>query len=237
MHLLSALVIQGAVQEVVVPALQANGLHVTCTFEPTTVLESAIRDGARGDVLVAVDTVVDALIAAGILVGPIALVETGIGVAVEAGAPQPDLSTLAGFTATLREARSVAYSRKGASGIAFAALLNRLGLAAEVNARATIIEKGLVAQALLDGRADLAIQQVSELRTVPGIQVAGPLPPEIQVTTRFSAAIFADALQRPAARDLMAALQSEAARASYVAYGLILADDAVVSPTIAERRQ
>jgi molybdate transport system substrate-binding protein len=164
--LFSALVIQGAVNEVIAPAYKAaTGGELIIHFDPTSVLVTRILGGERGDVIVAIDKNIDELIAAGIVSerGRVPLVRTGVGIAVRAGAAKPDISTLSAFKRALLGARSVAYSRTGASGIYFAALVERLGIAEAINARATIIEKGLVAEALLFGAADIAVQQLSEL--------------------------------------------------------------------------
>ena len=103
-----------------------------------------------------------------------------VGIAVKAGAPKPDISSLATFKAALLAARSVAYSKIGASGLFFAGLIERLGIAAEVNAKAVIVPSGFTAERLTSGEADLAVQQISELMVVPGIEVVGLLPAEIQ---------------------------------------------------------
>ena len=89
--------------------------------------------------------------------------------------------------AALLGARSVAYSRIGASGILFAQLIERLGIAAEINARAMIIPQGFTAERLVSGEADLAVQQISELKQVGGIEVVGPIPHELQTPAVFSA--------------------------------------------------
>jgi molybdate transport system substrate-binding protein len=81
----------------------------------------------------------------------------------------------------------VAYSRIGASGILFAQLIERLGIASEVNARARIIPSGLTAELLVSGEAELAVQQLSELKQVPGIEVVGPIPRHLQTPAVFSA--------------------------------------------------
>jgi molybdate transport system substrate-binding protein len=81
----------------------------------------------------------------------------------------------------------VAYSRIGASGILFAQLIERLGIAAEINARATIIPSGFTAERLVTGEPDLAVQQISELKQVAGIEVVGPILRELQTPAVFSA--------------------------------------------------
>src|SRR6202012_3790035 len=93
----------------------------------------------------------------------------------------------AALRATLLGARCVAYSRLGASGIFFAQLIERMGIAAEINARAHIIPSGFTAERLVSGEADLAVQQLSELKLVSGIEVVGPIPLHLQSPAVFSA--------------------------------------------------
>jgi molybdate transport system substrate-binding protein len=81
----------------------------------------------------------------------------------------------------------VAYSRLGASGILFAKLIGRLGISSDINARAVIIPQGFTAEKLVTGEADLAVQQISELKQVAGIEVVGPIPYELQTPAVFSA--------------------------------------------------
>ncbi len=221
--LFSALVVQGAVNEFIVPAYGAAAkTKLIVQFDPTSVLMTRIKSGERGDVIVAIDKNIDELIEAGIVSarGRVPLVRTGVGIAVCAGAAKPDISTVSGFRQSLLDARSVAYSRTGASGIYFAALIDKLGIADEINSRSTIIDKGLIAEALLAGTADIAVQQLSELATVAGVDVVGPLPAEIQHTTDFSAALFCAAVDNQAAVKLVSMLVSEDAQREYRRFGL-----------------
>ena len=105
----------------------------------------------------------------------------------KAGAPHPDIATEAALRAALLGARSVAYSRLGASGILFAKLIEQLGIASDINARAVIIQQGFTAEKLVTGEADLAVQQISELKQIEGIEVVGPIPRELQTPAVFSA--------------------------------------------------
>jgi molybdate transport system substrate-binding protein len=85
----------------------------------------------------------------------------------------------------------VAYSRIGASGIFFAQLIERLGIAAEVNARAVVIPSGFTAERLVTGEADLAVQQISELKQIAGVEIVGPIPRDLQTPAVFSAGLVA----------------------------------------------
>lgn len=183
LSLFSGLAVKGVLERSVLPGfVEAAGCSVRATFEPTTILERMIAEGARPDVVVGVKDAVRGLAAAGLLdpatLAP--LVRSGIGIAVVPGSTPPAIGTAEELASALRAARSVAYSRSGASGVYFARLLERLGIAEQVNERACILPGGFTAEALLDGRADLAVQQVIELASVPGVRILGPLPDEVQ---------------------------------------------------------
>ena len=102
----------------------------------------------------------------------------------------------------------MAYSRIGASGILFAQLIERMGIAAEINARAAIIPSGFTAERLVTGEADLAVQQISELKQVAGIEVVGPIPRELQTPAVFSAGRMAASNKAAQAERLLRFLAS-----------------------------
>jgi molybdate transport system substrate-binding protein len=128
------------------------------------------------------------------------LARSFVGIAVKTGAAHPDIATETALRATLLAARSVAYSRIGASGILFAQLIERMGIAEEINARARIIPSGFTAERLVSDEADLAVQQISELKQVADVEVVGPIPHHLQTPAVFSAGRVA-ASQRVAQAD------------------------------------
>jgi molybdate transport system substrate-binding protein len=136
------------------------------------------------------------------------LARSYVGVAVKSGAPHPDIADEAALRAALLVARAVAYSRIGASGILFAALIERMGIAAEVNARAIILPSGLTAERLVSGEAELAVQQISELKQVDGIEVVGPIPHALQTPAVFSAGLMTTSSRRDQAEHLLRHLAS-----------------------------
>jgi len=134
------------------------------------------------------------------------LAKTGVGVVVKAGTPLPDISTVEAFKRTLLAAKSVAYidpAAGGSSGIYVAKLLERLGIAKEVNAKAVLVHGGEVATHIADGEAEIGIHQISEILPVKGATLVGPLPPEIQNFTVYSAGLSTAATDHPAAADLI----------------------------------
>lgn len=194
-RLMSTLAIAGLLREAA-PALEAAlGARVQVDLAPTKTLEARIRAGERADAAVLTAEAVAALAAAGVLDGMTArpLAHSRVGLAVKAGAPHPDISDVAALRRTLLDVPALCYSRAGASGIFFAGLIERLGIAKEVNAKAIVIPQGFTAEKLLTGEAAIAFQQVSELMEVPGIEIVGALPEGAQTVAVFSGAAFAGA--------------------------------------------
>jgi molybdate transport system substrate-binding protein len=146
------------------------------------------------DVAVLTPEAIDGLIKDGkVVAGSRAdLAKVGIGVVVKAGAPLPDIGTVEAFKKALLAAKSVAYidpAAGGSSGIYVGRLLERLGIAKDVNAKAKLIQGGAVADAIADGEAEIGIHQISEILPVKGVVLVGPLPAEIQNFTVYSAGV------------------------------------------------
>jgi molybdate transport system substrate-binding protein len=165
----------------------AKGVTLDADYAPTVGLLKRLRDGEKADVLILTREGLDELVAGGAVVAAskIDLARSYVGLAVKAGAPHPDISTEAALVSALLAARSVAYSKIGASGIYFAELIERLGIAAEVNAKATITA-GFTAERLMSGEADIAVQQLSELKQVAGAELVGPIPLSLQTAAIFT---------------------------------------------------
>ena len=221
-RILSTRAVQGALPALMAEIERSAGAQVAVEFGPTNALIDRIKAGARTDVAILTREAVDELAALGILDGGSAvdLVRSLVGLAVKAGAPKPDIGTLEAFTATLLAARSIVYSRLGQSGVFFAGLIERLGIAEAVNAKAIVIPSGLTGELVARGEVEMALQQLSELRAVPGLDIVGPLPAGAQKPSVFSAAIFAGSAQAVPARGLLQALTSAHAAAAFMAAGL-----------------
>lgn len=222
LRILSSLAVERALTLQLLPAFaRAEGETPQVEWNPTKVMIKRIADGARGDVTILIDEYFPDLVAQGIIdeasITPIAT--AGMGFAVAPGAAHPDLSDVENVKKALLEARSVAYSRAGASGLYFASMIEKLGIAEQVNAKASIIPEGFTAREIVAGRADMAIQQISELMTVEGIEIAGPLPPELQQDTNFSVAMFRGVVN-PLAGRFLDYMTSPEAHDAYRAGGL-----------------
>jgi len=187
-RLLSTLALKGAVERLAGQYQATAGTKLEADYAPTVGLLKRLREGERADVLILTREGLDELASEGAVVeaSKVDLARSFVGIAVMTGQPHPDISTVAALCKTLVAARSVAYSKIGASGIYFAELIRRLGIAETINARATITA-GFTAERLVTGEADLAVQQISELKQIAGIEVIGPIPYELQTAAVFTA--------------------------------------------------
>lgn len=221
-RMMCALAVRAPFDRVVLPAYAAGGGSIELFWGPTTLIQDKLARGETTDAVLLTTEAVDGLIADGTLEAEtrVAVATSQLGVAVARGAPQPDLSTADRFRQALLDARSVAFSHGGASGIYFANLIERLGIAEAIRAKATIIPAGFTAEKLVSGEADLAIQQVSELMVVDGIDIVGPFPAAVQATMRFAAAAVAGSPARAAVLPFLATLRTPRAMAAFRDCGL-----------------
>jgi molybdate transport system substrate-binding protein len=222
LKVLSTLAVQGALPGLAARFEMSTGAKVATDFAPTNGLLDRIKAGELADVAILTRQGIDELAGRGILSAETIadLARSFVGIAVKEGARKPDIGTAEAFRRALLEAKSIAYSRIGASGVFFAGLIERLGIADAVNAKATIIPSGLTAELAARGEVELAVQQLSELMLVPGVDIVGPLPATLQGPTTFSAAVFAGAAHADLAREFLHALASAEAAATYKATGL-----------------
>lgn len=221
-RVLSTLALAGAVRALAEKFEVKSGAHIDADFAPTVRVLERLREGETADVLILTDEGLAGLIAAGSVVAEsrVDLARSWVGLAVKAGEPHPDISTGANLRATLLDARSVAYSRLGASGIFFAQLIAKMGIEKEINARATISPMGFTAERIVTGEADVAIQQLSELKQVKGIEVVGPLPHHLQTPAVFSAGRMTGSKQIAASDLLLKFLASPEATPALIESGL-----------------
>src|ERR1700688_641536 len=209
-RLLSTLALKGAVRVLAGRFEAAGGARIDADFAPTLGLLDRLRRGEGADVVILTREALGDLARLGTVVAEscVDLARSFVGIAVKAGADHPDIATEAALRATLLGARSIAYSRIGASGIFFAQLIDRLGIGSEVNARARIIPSGLTAELLAGGEADLAVQQISELKQVTGVEVVGAIPHDLQTPAVFSAGSWAASAKAAQADALLKYLAS-----------------------------
>jgi molybdate transport system substrate-binding protein len=182
MHVFCSTALQPVMLECIPDFERRTTLKVTCAFGATADLQTKIERDVPGDVAVLAQEALDNLAALGsIVVGTrVALARSGIVVATRAGQPKPAIDTPEAFRRALLSARSVAHSKTGVSGIYFAQLIERLGIAGQMKGRLISTESRPVGEAVAAGEAELGIQQLSELMPVSGVEIAGPLPGNLQ---------------------------------------------------------
>ena len=221
-RVLSTLALAGAVRALAEKYQAKSGARIEADFAPTMRVLERLKAGETADVLILTDEGLVELIAAGSIVAAsrVDLARSWVGLAVKAGEAHPDISTEASLRTTLLAARSVAYSRLGASGIFFAQLIAKMGIEKEINARATISPMGFTAERIITGEADVAIQQLSELKQVKGIEVVGPLPHHLQAPAVFSAGRMTGSKQVAASDLLLKFLSSAEATPALIESGL-----------------
>lgn len=162
-----------------------------------------IEAGERGDVAVLLGTSIDKLTKAGVVTNPQPFARSIIGMAVKAGAPKPDISTVEAFKQTLLNAKSVAHTVHGPSGAYFPGLIERLGIADQIKPKTVTRPGGYIAVVVASGEAEIAFQQIVELLAVPGVDLVGPIPHEIQYNFDSAAAVFAESKNQTASAGLL----------------------------------
>ena len=203
-----------AVLDELIPQYErSTGNTVRVSYDPAKIMLKRIDAGETADVAILGRAILDDLVAKGKIVpgSPRTLARCGVGVGVLAGKPKPDVSTLDAFKCALLDAKSIAFTVSGASGIHFSSVIEKLGIAEAIHAKAVRQPGGLVGELLVAGKADLAIQQIPELMAVTGVEVVGPLPQEIQATSVSGVGVFTSSEHKGAAQalaDLLAAPES-----------------------------
>jgi len=192
---------------------QQGGLEVA--FESVGGVDAArrVQSGEPFDVVVlAADAIVKLAAAGRVVAGSQAdLVQSGVAIAVRAGAPRPDISSEGALRRAVLSARTIGYST-GPSGVALTRLFERWGIADALRERIVQAPPGVPVGALVArGEVELGFQQLSELMHLEGIDVLGPMPPGVEIVTTFSAGLCAASSQPEAAAALIEFMRSPAA--------------------------
>jgi molybdate transport system substrate-binding protein len=216
-----------AYRELVPQFERSSGNKVVTAFGPSMgTTENAIpvrlARGEPADVLIMVGYALDDLAKQGKVVAgsQVELVRSPIGIAVRAGAPKPDISSVDALRRTLLAAKSVAYSDSASGVYVQNELFKRLGIADEMKGKSRMIPAEPVGEVVARGDAEIGFQQISELKPVSGIDIVGPLPSEVQKITVFSAGIATNAKEPAAGKALIDFLASPAAAPVLINSGL-----------------
>ncbi|WP_321883319.1 molybdate ABC transporter substrate-binding protein [Paraburkholderia bannensis] len=227
-HVLATGALSASFKQLVPAFERQTGDHLIISWGPSygaspDALPMRIEHGEPMDVCFMIGAALDNQIKKGVFVPETKadIAESGVGVAVRPGLPVPDVSSVDKLRAVLLAAHSVAFS-EGASGTYITGtLFTRLGIADQMKEKSVLIKgKELVGNALARGDADVGLQQISELRAIPAIQYAGPLPQEVQKVSVISAAIAKDASERAEAQKFVDFVQSHKSQAIIESTGL-----------------
>jgi len=199
-----------------------SGDTLTVVTDVAAVMKRRIEQGEPFDLAVLVDFQADDLIRQGKLraEGRADVMKAGIAVAVRRGAPKPDISTVAAFKQTLLAAKSIAYLKEGASTIHLEKVLAQLGIADALEAKTTETAGESVSEMVAAGEAEIGIIVIPNILSVPGAELVGPLPAEIQSYITFTAAVSAASPNQAAARAVIKLMQSPAGVQSIKAKGM-----------------
>jgi molybdate transport system substrate-binding protein len=191
----------------------AAGCRVDTVYSTTAQTLERIRRGETGDVVIGTVPGIEDLLRQGKIVpGTRAdLGQAAIAVAVRAGTPRPDVSSPEAFRRAMLAAKSIAWTTAGQSGIHFESVVERLGIADAVKAKGVVIAGGLIGELLVQGKAEVGIQMVSEILAVPGADLVGEFPGELQQMTDFCAAILGGSAHSAAAKAFIGFLTTPAA--------------------------
>jgi molybdate transport system substrate-binding protein len=211
-----------AYRELVPQFEKASGHTVTTIFTGTLDVQKRIAAGETYDLIIMAGPAIDDFIKSGKIVAGsrVDIAKSGVGVAVHAGAPKPDIGTTEAVKKTLLAAKSIGYST-GPSGVYLTGLFRRLGVADQIKDKLKQTPTGVfVGNLVASGEAEIGFQQVSELAHFPGVDFVGPLPADIQETTVFSSGIQVGSQQQDAAKAWVKFLTAPTAASVYKAKGL-----------------
>jgi molybdate transport system substrate-binding protein len=214
---LSTQAVEGAYRELVPLFEKASGHKVTTTFTGTLDAQKRIAAGELYDLIIMAGPALDDLVKSGKVVpgSRVDLASSGVGAAVRAGAPKPDIRSTEALKQTLLAAKSIGYS-SGPSGVYLTELVRRLGIADQIKSKMTQTPTGVfVGSILASGEVEIGFQQVSELAHYPGIDFVGPLPADVQNVTVFSSGMQIGAKPGDAAKAWITFLTSPTAAAVF----------------------
>ena len=222
----STIGVQAALEELTPKFEKASGHKLAITWGTAAMLVKRVQGGETVDLLVLTRQGLDALVKDGKAAAgsDATFASSGMAVVVKKGASKPDISTPEAFKQALLTAKSIAYSNPaagGASGVYFAKLLERMGIAEQMKTKTKYPPAGgNSANLVVSGEADLAIQQEPEVMAVAGVDVVGPLPGNLINITVYAAGVGTGTKEADAARSLIKFLHSPEAAAVFKARGL-----------------
>jgi molybdate transport system substrate-binding protein len=222
----STIGVRSAAEELFREFEKTSGHKPAVIWGTAPMLVKRIEGGETADALILSRAGIDQLRKLGKIApgSDVSLAGSGVAIAVKAGAPKPDIATPEALKNTLVSCKSIAYSEPsagGASGVYFAKLLERMGIAEAMKPKTKYPPAGGFSAALLmTGEAELAVQQKPELLHVAGAEIVGFLPGDLNMVTQFAAGVMPGSKNAGAAKALIAFLRTPDAKAAFKAKGL-----------------
>jgi molybdate transport system substrate-binding protein len=213
---------KAAVRELFAQFERATVNKINLHFEVNADIQKKIEAGEAFDVAVLNPPVIEALSKeAKIVTGSRADIgRAGLGVAVRQGAPKPDISSVDAFRRTLLAAKAVAYPGKGASGLYFVSLLDRMGIKSEMQGKLKPMGAEDTVEVVARGDADLVVVVATRIMDVGGVEMVGPIPEELQTKIGFAAGLSASAKESDVAKSLIRFMTAPSAAATLRAKGV-----------------
>ncbi len=182
-----------------------TGNQVTISADSAKAMVARIKGGETGDLVVLGSGALKGLAEAGFVTDNTrrGFARAVVGVGVRSGAPRPDISSLAAFKQSLLAAKSIAHTVHGASGMYIPVMLEKLGISEQMKARTVTRPGGYIGEVVVAGEAEIALQQIPELMAVPGLDLVGPLPAEVQKVFETSVGLCAASKNTAAAQALI----------------------------------
>ncbi|HEU4688392.1 MAG TPA: substrate-binding domain-containing protein [Vicinamibacterales bacterium] len=211
-RVLSSVGIKAVIDELAPQFEKATQHKVTTTFDLASTMKTKIEGGAPFDVAILTPPLLDDLIAKGLVTSAsrTAVARVGLGLMIKSGAKKPNVGSLDAFRRTLLDAKAITYASAGASGVAFLAIVEKMGIATQIKVKARPVASGEEVNAnITSGAADLAVLPVSEILPVKGAELGGVFPAEVQTYVVMAAGASAKA-QGSAANEFVSFLMSPA---------------------------
>ena len=221
-RLLCADALHPAIDALIPDFEKSSGHKVSVTYGRLGAVADRVQKGEAADIVISSVPMIDRLQAQGKVVADSHVIKVGVGAFVRKGAVKPDISSADAFKRSMLAARSIAYpdpAGGGASGIYVASLLERLGIAAEMKSKTKLATLGTLYASIASGEVEIGFYQISGILAQQTVELAGPLPPEIQNYTQFVPGIVTGSSQTDAARALVTFLSSPAAQTVLKAKG------------------
>ena len=212
-----------SVMQEIIPSFEAKtGAKVIASYDTSNIILKRVQSGESADLIILTRAAIDNLVRQGKVTanGVTDLSISGVGIVVRSGEKHPNIRTAEELRKTLLDAKSVAFTGTGASGIYFLSVADKLGIGTQVREKAVTPEGGHIAKIVAAGDAQLGVQMKSELLGVAGAEYIGPLPPELQMNTVFTVGIFESSGNAAQAMELVRYLSAPAQASAYKKVGM-----------------